>query len=129
LTPDVIFQKALPGCGYIDDTPSHLHVKGFSMLSGPARLLCVGKDLDLLRTRCAVLSQSGYESESATVLDAELLLRTEEFDLVIVSAFLDEWEKGRVLSAAGKSPTLVLRGLTLAPDLLVEVERRLAETV
>jgi hypothetical protein len=99
------------------------------MPSGPARLLCVGKDLDLLRTRCAVLSQSGYDAESATVPDAEHLLRTEEFDLVIVSAFLDEWEKGGVLSAAGKSPTLVFRGLILAPDLLVEVERRLAETV
>jgi DNA-binding response OmpR family regulator len=99
------------------------------MSPGPARLLCAGKDLDLLRTRCAVLSQSGYDAESATVPDAEHLLRTEEFDLVIVSAFLDEWEKGSVLSAAGKSPTLVLRGLILAPDLLVEVERRLAETV
>jgi hypothetical protein len=80
------------------------------------RLLCVGKDFDHLRTRCAVLSQSGYDARSATVPEAELLLLTEEFDLIIVSAFLDEWEKGRVISAAGKVPTLVLRGLTLAPD-------------
>ena len=93
------------------------------------RLLCVGKDPALLRTRCAVLSQSGYDARSATVSEAELLLLTEEFDLIIVSAFLDEWEKGRVLAAAGTMPTLVLRGLTLAPALLVEVERVLEETV
>jgi hypothetical protein len=91
---------------------------GFFM---PTRLLCVGKDLDLLRTRCAVLCQSGYDALSATVAEAELLLRTDEFDLIIVSAFLDEWEKGRVLAAAGKMRTLMLRGLTLAPELLAEV--------
>jgi hypothetical protein len=70
----------------------------------PARLLCVGKDLALLRTRCAVLSQSGYDAQSASVPETQILLRTEEFDLIIVSAFLDEWEKGCILSAAGKLP-------------------------
>jgi hypothetical protein len=95
----------------------------------PTRLLCVGKDLVLLRTRCAVLSQSGYDAQSASVPEARILLRTEGFDLIIVSAFLGEWEKGCILSAAGKMPTLMLRGLTLAPDLLVEVERILGETV
>jgi len=95
----------------------------------PTRLLCVGKDPALLRTRCAVLGESGYDAQSATVPEAELLLLTEKFDLIIVSAFLGEWEKGRILSAAGKIPTLELRGLTLAPALLVEVARILEETV
>jgi DNA-binding response OmpR family regulator len=90
-----------------------------------SRLLCVGKDPALLRTRCDVLRQSGYDAQSATVPEAERLLLTEKFDLIIVSAFLDEWEKGRILSAAGTMPTLVLRGLTLAPALLVEVEQLL----
>jgi|ERR1700733_9541103 len=98
------------------------------MPSRPARLLCVGKDSDLLRTRCAVLGQSGYNTQSATVPEAELLLRTEKFDLIVVSTFLDEEEKGRIHSAAGKIPTLILRGLTLAPELLVEVERLLTTT-
>jgi hypothetical protein len=61
------------------------------------------------------------------VSEAELLLLTEEFDLIIVSAFLDDLEKGRILAAAGATPTLMLRGLTLAPHLLVEVERMLGE--
>jgi hypothetical protein len=93
------------------------------MPTRPTRLLCVGKDLALLRTRCAVLSQSGYDAQSATVPEAELLLLTEEFDLIIVSAFLDDSEKGRILAGAGTMPTLMFRGLTLPPDLLVEVKR------
>lgn len=99
------------------------------MPSRPIRLLCVGKDTDLLRTRCAVLSHSGYDARWATMPEAETLLQTEEFDLVIVSAFLNDGEKDRVLSAAGKMPTLMLRGLTHAPELLAQVEQRLAETV
>jgi hypothetical protein len=98
------------------------------MPTRPTRMLCVGKDLDLLRTRCAVLNQSGYDAQLATVPEAEGLLSTEEFGLIIVSAFLDDEEKGRILSAAGKMPALLLRGLTLAPELLIEVERMLAET-
>jgi hypothetical protein len=90
-------------------------------------MLCVGKDLDLLQTRCDVLNLSGYDAQSATVPEAELLLLTEKFDLVIVSAFLDDSEKDRILAAAGTMPTLMLRGLTLAPELLGKVQRMLAE--
>ncbi len=56
----------------------------------PSRLLCVGKELDFLQIRCAVLRQSGYDAKSATVTEAEILLRVEEFDLIIVSAFLNQ---------------------------------------
>ena len=58
------------------------------MPSRPARLLCVGKELDLLQIRCAVLESAGYDAKSATVAEAMKLLRTEEFDLIIISAFL-----------------------------------------
>jgi hypothetical protein len=34
----------------------------------------------------AVLESAGYDAKSATVAEAEVLLRTEKFDLVIVSA-------------------------------------------
>jgi hypothetical protein len=91
----------------------------------PARLLCVGNDVDHLPTRCAVLNRSGYNAKSAALPEAETLLRTEEFDLVIVSAWLEEWEKGQILTAAGKTPALVLTNLTLADKLLAEVERML----
>jgi hypothetical protein len=93
------------------------------MPSRPARLLCAGKDLGLLQTRCAVLERSGYRAQSAVLPEVETLLRTEQFDLVIVSAWLSEWEKGKILATAGKTPALVLTELTLADKLLAEVER------
>lgn len=89
------------------------------------RLFCVGNDPELLQTRCAVLNHAGYNAQSVTLKEAKSLLRTSEFDLVIVSAWLSEWERGRVLSAAGETPILVLTGLTLAGNLLAKVERML----
>jgi hypothetical protein len=91
----------------------------------PTRLLCVGNEADLLQSRCAVLRHAGYDARVATLEDAEILLRTEKYDLAIISASLSEWEKGRILSAAGTISTYVLRGLTFAPELLAQIERRL----
>ena len=91
----------------------------------PARVLCTGNDPEVLHSRCAVLRPAGYEAQAATPPEVEILLRTEEFDLIIVSARLSESEKGRILSAVGETPTYVLHGLTLAAELLSEVERRL----
>ena len=96
------------------------------MVPRPARILCVGDDADLLLTRCAVLGKAGYESRSATVSEAGILLRTERYDLVIVSAFLSLHERHRTVSGVGDGPVLVLNGLTLAPELLALVEARLA---
>jgi hypothetical protein len=52
-------------------------------------------------------------------------LRTEEFDLVIVSAWLGEWDRGVILSTARKAPALVLTELTLADKVLAQMERML----
>jgi DNA-binding response OmpR family regulator len=95
------------------------------MPSHPARLLCIGNGRDHLETRCAVLASAGYDAKSASLAEAETILRTEQFDLIIVSAWLEEWEKGRILKAAGKTPTLVLTELTLAGRLLAQVEQLL----
>jgi DNA-binding response OmpR family regulator len=91
------------------------------------RLICVGKDLDLLKTRCAVLAQSGYETRSANLSEAQALIRTEVFDLVIVSAWLSEWERKPILAAAAGTPVLVLTQATLAEDLLAQVAQSLQE--
>jgi DNA-binding NtrC family response regulator len=91
----------------------------------PARVLCVGNGMDHLRTRCAVLGSAGYIAKSAEPEEAQTLLRSEEFDLVVVSAWLDEWDRATILSAAGKSPTLVLTELTFGGKLLAEVQRLL----
>jgi hypothetical protein len=98
------------------------------MPSRPSRLLCVGNSVDHLETRCAVLGSAGYNAKWATLPEAGTLLRTEEFDLVIVSAWLSEWETGKILATAGKTPALVLTDLTLANKLLAEVERLVVAT-
>ena len=90
-----------------------------------ARLLCVGEEPELLELRCAVLSRAGYHAKYATVPELETILRTEDFDLVIVSAWLQEWQNERIVTAAGKTPTLVLSRLTLVDDLLDQVKRLL----
>jgi DNA-binding response OmpR family regulator len=92
------------------------------------RLLCVGNELDHLESRCAVLNHSGYDAKSATVAEAMKLLRTEEFDLVIVSALLSQEERRSVISAAGNTPTLVLDGVTFPRELLGKVARGLEPT-
>jgi DNA-binding response OmpR family regulator len=89
------------------------------------RLLCVGNEPKLLETRCAVLESAGYDAQAVTLEEAEGLMRTSEFDLAIVSAWLADGEDDRILSAAGETPTLVLTELTLVDDLLAKVERML----
>jgi hypothetical protein len=91
----------------------------------PAHVLCVGNGVDHLQTRCVVLGSAGYDAKAAAMPEAEGLLRTEEFDLIIVSAWLGERERGSILAAAGKTPALVLTELTLADKLLAEVARLL----
>jgi hypothetical protein len=93
----------------------------------PARLLCVGNGSDHLQTRCAVLGSVGYDAKSAALPEAETLLRTEHFDLIIVSAWLEEWDRERILAAADKTPVLVLTELTFAEDLLAKVEHHLVQ--
>ena len=95
------------------------------MSSRPARLLCVGNEPKLLQTRCAVLESAGYDAQAVTLEEAKSLLRTSEFDLVIVSAWLSDGEKSNILAVAGETPTLVLTELTLADKLLAKVERML----
>jgi hypothetical protein len=97
------------------------------MASRAIRLLCRGKEPELLRTRCAVLRYPGHDAQAATLPEAEVLLRSgEEFDLMIVFSSSSEWEKGRILSSAGETRTYILRGLTLAEELLAQVARPLA---
>jgi hypothetical protein len=74
------------------------------------------------------LVATGYDARCALYPDAERVLGTAQFDLVIVSAFLSDQEKERLLALTpGNTPTIVLRTLTLPPELIGLVEQRLAE--
>ena len=86
------------------------------------KVLCAGDDIRLLSIRCEVLNRSGYSAQISTVADAAGLIKKEAFDLIIVAAFLSEADQQRVLSAAGDTPTIVLQGIAVAPELLAAVE-------
>jgi CheY-like chemotaxis protein len=92
------------------------------------KVLCVGNDMRMLSIRCEVLNRSGYSAQTSTLEDAADLIKKESFDLIIVSAFLSDANQQRVLSAAGDTPTLVLQGIAVAPELLAAVEANLSST-
>jgi hypothetical protein len=86
-----------------------------------------GKGTRTVAHSLPVLRYPGHDAQAATLPEAEVLLRSgEEFDLMIVFSSSSEWEKGRILSSAGETRTYILRGLTLAEELLAQVARPLA---
>jgi DNA-binding response OmpR family regulator len=92
---------------------------------GP-RILCIEKDLALLETRCTVLNRAGYKVRPADLEEAEILLHSQAFDLLILSATLNDEEKQRIIAAAGsKTQILALSELTMPLELLSEVAKQL----
>ena len=77
------------------------------------QILCIEDDPAVRDTRCCVLRESGYNARAATSLQAEFLLRSQTFDLVILSATLSDSERARLTKAAGpKVRFLELSGFT-----------------
>ena len=100
-----------------------------SMTNNRARILCIGKDPGLLRSRCAVLAHGGYDAQAVMFVDAESLLRTSSFDLIILSAILNDEERLQITALVGDPMRiLILKKLIFASELLAEVERRLLKT-
>lgn len=95
------------------------------MPANQTQILCVGNDPNLLEIH-GVLERAGYPSLPASIEDAEVLLRTEKFELVILSTGLSDDENGRILYVAGDTPALVFPELTLPQDLLSEVGNQIA---
>ena len=50
-----------------------------------AKILCVESDPFLLESRCAVLKYSGYDTAAGWPQLAEILLRSQKFDLIVTS--------------------------------------------
>ena len=90
------------------------------------RILCVENDPKLGETRCSVLVYSGYNAVAATLQEARSMLRSQAFDLIILSATLSDEEKTRITTAAGKKARLLqLSAMTKPPALLSDVAQRL----
>jgi DNA-binding response OmpR family regulator len=83
------------------------------------RVLTVGTDVDLLETRQALLASRGYDPLIATLEDVDEKLRSDRFDLVILSATLSQEEKRDIQAKlpAGTRP-LLLETLVWPEELL-----------
>jgi hypothetical protein len=120
----------LAGNKTIVDIPTSreiISLEGY-MLSNPPRILCIGKDSGLLRSRCAVLAHAGYDAQAVMFAEAKSLLQTAGFDLIILSAILTIEEKEEITAFIGGTiPILALKKLTFASELLAEIEQRLQQ--
>jgi hypothetical protein len=91
---------------------------------GAAKILRVEPDVAVLETRCAVLNVSGYNAAPASSHLAEIVLRSQKFDLIVLSALGDS-DLLRIINFADGAEVLVLEGLTLPSELLFLVSHRL----
>jgi hypothetical protein len=89
-----------------------------------AKILCVEVDMAILESRCAVLKYSGYDAASASPRLAESVLRTQKFDLIVVSSMSDS-DLQRVVNLSDGADVLVLDQVTLPSKLLSLVAQRL----
>jgi hypothetical protein len=92
---------------------------------GAAKILCVELDVAVLETRCAVLRYAGYDAASASPQVAEMVLRSQEFDLILLSTMLSDSDLLRIISLADGAAVLVLDGLTMPSELIFLVTQRL----
>jgi hypothetical protein len=91
-------------------------------VTGSARILCIGKDSGILRTRVAILESAGYHAKSVMYLDADGLLKREAFDLIILSVILTGEEREHIATiVGGATPILQVTKTILATELLAEV--------
>jgi hypothetical protein len=91
---------------------------------GADKILCVELDFTLLETRCAVLKYLGYDATPATPQVAEIALRSQKFDLIVLSG-LREFEQHRIINLSDGAEVLVLDGFTMPRELLSLVAQRL----
>jgi CheY-like chemotaxis protein len=91
---------------------------------GAAKILCVEADAAVLESRCAVLKYSGYDATPASPRIAEIALRSQKFDLIILSSLRDS-DLHRVINLSDGADVLVLDGITLPSKMLSLVAQRL----
>jgi hypothetical protein len=105
---------------------AQLSIRSFTVDAnfGAARILCVELDVAVLESRCAVLKLSGYDAASASPRVAEIVLRCQKFDLIVLSRLSDS-DLHIVINLSDGADVLVLDGLTMPLELLSLVAQRL----
>jgi hypothetical protein len=92
---------------------------------GAAKILCVELDFTVLESRCAVLKYSGYDATPASPRVAEIALRSQKFDLLVISSLSDS-DLHRIVNLSDGANVLVLDQFTLPSKLLSLVAQRLS---
>jgi hypothetical protein len=90
---------------------------------GAVRILCVGPDFAVLESRCAVLKSSGHDAASSSPRLAEIMLRSQKFDLIVIST-LSDFDPNRIVNLADGADVLVLDAFTYPSELLSLVAQR-----
>jgi hypothetical protein len=83
---------------------------------GAAKILCVEPDSAVLESRYAILKYSGYDAVWASPQLAEIVLRSQNFDLIVLSN-LSKSDLLKIINLAGAN-VLVLYEITLPSELL-----------
>ena len=91
---------------------------------GTVKILCVESELGVLSTRCAVLEVSGYDAASASPPVAEIVLRSQKFDLIVISRLSDS-DLQRIINLADGAEVLVLDPPVRPSEMLSLVAQRL----
>jgi DNA-binding response OmpR family regulator len=91
---------------------------------GAAKILCVELDATVLESRCAVLKVSGYDAASASPQLADIMLRSQKFDLLVLSRLSDS-DLQRIVNLSDGAEVLVLKEITFPSELLSLVAQRL----
>jgi DNA-binding response OmpR family regulator len=94
---------------------------------GAAKILCVESDPVVRQSRCAVLKYSGYDTASGSPQLAEILLRSQKFDLIVLS-WLSDYDLQRIINLADGAEVLVLEEFILPANLLSLVAQRLQQS-
>ena len=81
------------------------------------KILCVEQDVSVRKSRCTVLKYSGYDAVSASLQVAEIMLRCQKFDLIVLSNLSDS-DLHKIINLADGANVLVLYEITLPTELL-----------
>jgi hypothetical protein len=84
---------------------------------GAAKILCIEPHLAVLESRCAILNYSGYDAVSASPQLAEIVLRSQDFDLIVLSN-LSNSDLLKIINLADGTNVLVLYEVTSRTELL-----------
>ena len=92
---------------------------------GAAKILCVELEFSVLESRCTLLKNSGYDATSASPQVADIVLRRQRFDLIVISSLTD-YDLHRIVNLSDGADILVLEPLAAPSELLSLVAQRLS---